>query len=212
MAGTTGLEPATSAVTAKRKVVTYRKQASRMASFGAVRNDREPISNPYQTHYLCPVDLCPSVENRVAQMLARASRLRKRAATPCPWSRWRRAGFATIHRRTWRPAIAGRLPVFRDQSPPFESRLEPSRSLLHRVEEFRPACHDQQRPEESSQVWCRSCLARQERQYRERQKPSGPWFRYWQTRASGAARQSWPNAASDRRPGYRGRPYRSADR
>src|ERR1700677_112221 len=30
MAGTTELEPATSAVTAKRKVVTYRKQASRM--------------------------------------------------------------------------------------------------------------------------------------------------------------------------------------
>ena len=49
----------TSAVTAKRKVVTYRKQASRMASFGAVRYDREPLSNPYQTHDLCPVDLCP---------------------------------------------------------------------------------------------------------------------------------------------------------
>jgi hypothetical protein len=44
----------TSAVTAKRKVVTYRKQASRMASFGAVRYDREPLSNPYQTHDLCP--------------------------------------------------------------------------------------------------------------------------------------------------------------
>src|ERR1700722_12484600 len=49
----------TSAVTAKRKVVTYRKQASRMASFGAVRHDREPLSNPYQTHDLCLVDLCP---------------------------------------------------------------------------------------------------------------------------------------------------------
>src|SRR5438874_13802470 len=60
MAGTTGLEPATSAVTAKRKVVTYRKQASRMASFGAVGNEREPLSNPYQTHDLCPVDVCPS--------------------------------------------------------------------------------------------------------------------------------------------------------
>ena len=60
VAGTTGLEPATSAVTAKRKVVTYRKQASRMASFGAVRNDREPLSNPYQTHDLCPLDLCPN--------------------------------------------------------------------------------------------------------------------------------------------------------
>jgi hypothetical protein len=60
VAGTTGLEPATSAVTAKRKVVTYRKQASRMASFGAVRNDWEPLSNPYQTHDLCPVNLCPN--------------------------------------------------------------------------------------------------------------------------------------------------------
>jgi hypothetical protein len=37
MAGTTGLEPATSAVTAQRKVVTNRKQASRMAPFGAPR-------------------------------------------------------------------------------------------------------------------------------------------------------------------------------
>jgi hypothetical protein len=40
-------------------VVTYRKQASRMAPFGAVRYDREPLSNPYQTHDLCPLDLCP---------------------------------------------------------------------------------------------------------------------------------------------------------
>jgi len=61
MAGTTGLEPATSAVTAKRNVVTYRKQASRMASFGAVRNDQEPLSNPYQTHDLCSVNLCPNL-------------------------------------------------------------------------------------------------------------------------------------------------------
>src|ERR1700722_13114244 len=47
------------AVTAKRNVVTYRKQASRMASFGAVRYDREPLSNPNQTHDLCPANLCP---------------------------------------------------------------------------------------------------------------------------------------------------------
>src|SRR6266568_7189815 len=57
--GDDGARPATSAVTAKRKVVTYRKQASRMASFGAVRYDREPLSNPYQTRDLCPVNLCP---------------------------------------------------------------------------------------------------------------------------------------------------------
>jgi hypothetical protein len=125
MAGTTGLEPATSAVTAKRKVVTYRKHASRMASFGAVRNDQEPLSNPYQTHDLCPVDLCLSVKNRVAHMLARVSTLTKRAAVPYPWTRPRRAGFATIHRRTWRPASADRPPVFRDQSQPFENILEP---------------------------------------------------------------------------------------
>ena len=54
-----GLEPATSAVTAKRKVRDYRKQASRMASFGAVRCDREPLSNPYQTHDLCPTRILP---------------------------------------------------------------------------------------------------------------------------------------------------------
>ena len=33
-----------------------------MASFGAVRNDREPLSNPYQTHDLCPIDLCPALD------------------------------------------------------------------------------------------------------------------------------------------------------
>jgi hypothetical protein len=76
MAGTTGLEPATSAVTAKRKVVTYRKQASRMASFGAVRYDREPLSNPYQTYDLCPVDLCPPSRIRWEKTLARPSPLR----------------------------------------------------------------------------------------------------------------------------------------
>jgi len=48
----------------KRKVVTYRKQASRMASFGAVRHDREPLSNPYQTRDLCPIDLCPTFARR----------------------------------------------------------------------------------------------------------------------------------------------------
>jgi hypothetical protein len=46
-----------------------------MASFGAVRNDREPLSNPYQTHDLCPVDLCPAVENRVAQIPARVEEM-----------------------------------------------------------------------------------------------------------------------------------------
>ena len=38
MAGTTGLEPATSAVTARRKVVTYWNQGERMAPFSALRN------------------------------------------------------------------------------------------------------------------------------------------------------------------------------
>src|SRR5580692_7448565 len=54
MAGTTGLEPATSAVTAKRKVVTYRNKRHGWLLFGAVRCDREPLSNPYQTHDLLP--------------------------------------------------------------------------------------------------------------------------------------------------------------
>jgi len=45
----------TSAVTPKRKVETYRKHASRMTPSGAVRNDRERLSNPYQTRDLCPV-------------------------------------------------------------------------------------------------------------------------------------------------------------
>jgi hypothetical protein len=38
MAGTTGLEPATSAVTAERKLVTYWNQGERMAPFSALRN------------------------------------------------------------------------------------------------------------------------------------------------------------------------------
>ena len=46
-----------------------------MASFGAVRNGREPLSNPYQTRDLCPVDLCPVVANRVAQITARVEEM-----------------------------------------------------------------------------------------------------------------------------------------
>jgi hypothetical protein len=65
----------TSAVTEKRKVITHRKQASWMASFGTVRNDREPLSNPYQIHDLCPVNLYPPVENRVAQIPARVEEM-----------------------------------------------------------------------------------------------------------------------------------------
>jgi hypothetical protein len=44
----------------EKEVVTYRKQASRMASFGAVRNDRKPLSNPHQTHDLYTVNLRPN--------------------------------------------------------------------------------------------------------------------------------------------------------
>jgi hypothetical protein len=61
MAETTGLEPATSAVTAKRKIVTNGKQTSRMASFGAVRNDQIRLLNPQWTRVLCPVNLCPDL-------------------------------------------------------------------------------------------------------------------------------------------------------
>ena len=74
----------TSAVTAKRKVVTYRKQASRMASFGAVRNDQEPLSNPYQTHDLCPVDLCPEICPNLLGSVVRTSWLTGRVHADCP--------------------------------------------------------------------------------------------------------------------------------
>jgi hypothetical protein len=62
MAGTTGLEPATSAVTVKRKRVTNRKQGATDDSFSALRNPSEFLLHPYQTHDLCPDDLCPSIE------------------------------------------------------------------------------------------------------------------------------------------------------
>ena len=62
MAGTTGLEPATSAVTAKRKCVTNRKQGAADDTFSALRNPRELLLHPYQTHDLCPDDLCLSTE------------------------------------------------------------------------------------------------------------------------------------------------------
>jgi hypothetical protein len=59
MAGTTGLEPATSAVTASWKAVTYRNQGERMATFGALRHSEELLLDPYWTLDLCPVNLCP---------------------------------------------------------------------------------------------------------------------------------------------------------
>jgi hypothetical protein len=54
------LEPATSAVTANQKPVTYWNQGERMAPFSALRNDWEPLLHPYRTHDLCPVNLCPN--------------------------------------------------------------------------------------------------------------------------------------------------------
>ena len=57
MAGTTELEPATSAVTEGRNL---QKKAPRMASFGALRHDQEPLSNPYLTRDLCRTDFCPN--------------------------------------------------------------------------------------------------------------------------------------------------------
>jgi hypothetical protein len=58
MAGTTGLEPATSAVTAKRKRVTNRKQGATDDTFSALRSTWELLLHPYRTHDLCPDDLC----------------------------------------------------------------------------------------------------------------------------------------------------------
>ncbi len=47
MAGTTGLEPATSAVTVSLKPVTYRNAGQWMAPFGAKRHTEEPLLWPY---------------------------------------------------------------------------------------------------------------------------------------------------------------------
>jgi hypothetical protein len=46
MAGTTGLEPATSAVTAKRKRVTNRKQGATDDTFSALRSQWELLLHP----------------------------------------------------------------------------------------------------------------------------------------------------------------------
>jgi hypothetical protein len=53
-------KPATSAVIAQRRAVTYGNYASRMASFGALRYPRQPLLDPYRTPDLCPTDLCPT--------------------------------------------------------------------------------------------------------------------------------------------------------
>ena len=62
------------AVTAKRKVVTYRKQASRMASFGALRYDREPLTEVTAVALMrrgvhAPVMRLPQVHDTVRQGL-----------------------------------------------------------------------------------------------------------------------------------------------
>src|SRR5579884_525750 len=59
MAGTTGLEPATSAVTVNRECVTYSNQEARMARFSSLRHPWERLLWTYCAHDLCPVDLCP---------------------------------------------------------------------------------------------------------------------------------------------------------
>ena len=51
-------EPATSAVTAERKLVSYWNQGERMAPFSALRNPWWPLVCPYRAQDLCPVDLC----------------------------------------------------------------------------------------------------------------------------------------------------------
>ena len=45
-------------MTAKRKCVTNRKQGAADDTFSALRNPRELLLHPYQTHDLCPDDLC----------------------------------------------------------------------------------------------------------------------------------------------------------
>ena len=52
MAGTTGLEPATSAVTVSVKLVTLSNQTARMAPFDALRYPWECLLCPYCAHAL----------------------------------------------------------------------------------------------------------------------------------------------------------------
>jgi dihydrodipicolinate reductase len=47
VAGTTGLEPATSAVTEHQKFVTNCKQGATAGTFGALRNGEKPLLHPY---------------------------------------------------------------------------------------------------------------------------------------------------------------------
>ena len=63
-------------------------------------------------------------------MLARVSTRTKRAAVPYPWTRPRRAGFATIHRRTWRPAKCRSAASFSRSIPTVRKRSRTVRSLL----------------------------------------------------------------------------------
>jgi hypothetical protein len=58
MAGTTGLEPATSAVTVNWKLVTHWNQGERMAIFGALRHPGELLLDPCWTRDRCPANLC----------------------------------------------------------------------------------------------------------------------------------------------------------
>ncbi len=66
MAGTTGLEPATSAVTANRKRVTYRNQEARMARFSSLRHPWQRLLDPYRPCDLCLADLFPPATLRGA--------------------------------------------------------------------------------------------------------------------------------------------------
>jgi hypothetical protein len=61
MAGTTGLEPATSAVTVNRNPVTYSNNGQWMAPFSANRHTKEQLSWPYRAldfDLIYPQDLC----------------------------------------------------------------------------------------------------------------------------------------------------------
>ena len=58
MAGTTGLEPATSAVTGHPEGVSDCKQGATAGTFGALGSSWEALLDPYWTHVLCRNDLC----------------------------------------------------------------------------------------------------------------------------------------------------------
>jgi hypothetical protein len=82
MAGTTGLEPATSAVTVSQKPVTYWNQEARMATQSTLRNPWKPLLHPQPTQVLCPRNLCPTISHSTFAAVRQRTWVRKRRNIP----------------------------------------------------------------------------------------------------------------------------------